>query len=309
MDFRGAARPLTNGDIAKAAKLLRVPEHVIWALRKVEANGKAFSDGRPIVAWEAHVFFRRLPQSKRARAVAARLAHSKWGVISYKLRQSSRYEQIHNALAIDVDAALESASWGSFQIMGFNWKRCGYDSVQAFVQAMTESEGEQLIACCHFIRADRTMHKAMRDGNWAGFAKRYNGPGYAKHDYDGRLMKWVSHFAAKGAEKRLKTEVARRETAPKDDPSGARQEGSEAIKDAGRIGIGVTGLLAMASEWAAEMHFALDEAIEKLSGVKGMAPWVETALVVLVSVSAISLFIHIMRRRSAKKETADVVAG
>ncbi|MFW6028100.1 MAG: N-acetylmuramidase family protein, partial [bacterium] len=238
MDFRGAARPLTQGDIARAAKLLRVPEAVIWALRKVEANGKAFSDGRPIIAWEAHVFYKQLPQSKRARAVAARLAHSRWGVIGYKLRQSSRYQQLHNAMAIDLEAALCSASWGAFQIMGFNFKRCGYGSVQAFVQAMTESEGEQLMACCQFIRADKAMHKALREGDWAGFARRYNGPAYAKHDYDGRLVKWVAHFSAKGSAKRLETEVARR--ADPKDPDGAKRESREAVKDAGRVSVGIT---------------------------------------------------------------------
>ena len=39
-------------------------------------------------------------------------------------------------------AALKSASWGKFQLMGFNYKLCGFNSLQAFVNAMYKNEEE-----------------------------------------------------------------------------------------------------------------------------------------------------------------------
>lgn len=301
MDFRGAARPLDAADVVKASKLLKVSQHVIWAIRKVESAGKAFRNSRPIIAWEAHIFHDRLSDSDRADAIAAGLAHPQWRGVPYLSSQKDRYGQIGRALEIDAEAALMSASWGAYQIMGFNYKRCGFDDVFTFVEAMCESEGQQLVAMANFIKSDRKMWQALKRGDWHGFARRYNGPGYTKTRWVEKLMDWLAHFKAKD----LEDEAARIEREP-EDPHGAGRESREAAKDGGKLAISLTALLAMAGEWFANLHIALDDAIEKLSGVKGMAGWVEGALVVLVSLSAASLFVHIMRRQTAKKEAENV---
>ena len=92
---------------------------------------------------------------------------------------SKEHDRLGQAAAIDRECALQSASWGGFQIMGFHWKTLGYDSIQAFVNAMYKSEGEQLDAFSRFIKADPGMHRALKALDWAEFARRYNGPGYA----------------------------------------------------------------------------------------------------------------------------------
>ena len=92
------------------------------------------------------------------------------------------------AIAIDEEAAISSASWGLFQIMGFNYATCKCDSVQQFVALMKENEGKQLDQFTAFIQSNR-LDTYLRNKDWAGFAKRYNGPAYAENQYDKKLEK------------------------------------------------------------------------------------------------------------------------
>jgi hypothetical protein len=89
-------------------------------------------------------------------------------------------------MALDRQAALGSASWGLFQIMGFHYQKVGFDSVDAYVKAMFQSEGHQLDAFINFIKAAK-LDAHLRAKRWARFAKGYNGPGYAKNQYDKKL--------------------------------------------------------------------------------------------------------------------------
>ena len=97
-------------------------------------------------------------------------------------------------MSLDGQAALESASWGRFQIMGFNFAACGYKSVMAFVRAMYESEGKQLDAFVAFIR-HANLTAALREKRWADFARGYNGPGYAANSYDQKLQAAYEKFS------------------------------------------------------------------------------------------------------------------
>jgi hypothetical protein len=70
--------------------------------------------------------------------------------------------------------------------MGFNAAVCGFAHIDDFVNAMAESEGRQLDAMASFIAANG-LDDALRAEDWADFARRYNGPGYAANAYDTRL--------------------------------------------------------------------------------------------------------------------------
>ena len=70
--------------------------------------------------------------------------------------------------------------------MGFNAEIAGYGDVEALVDAMTVSEDEQLRAMAGEI-THNGLHKALSAHDWPAFARGYNGPGYAKNNYDARL--------------------------------------------------------------------------------------------------------------------------
>jgi hypothetical protein len=106
------------------------------------------------------------------------------------------YIRLTTAESIHRMAALRSASWGMFQIMGFNHKQCGFTSVADYVAAMQRSEGEQLQAFAHFVQHDTSMLNCLQKLDWAAFARAYNGPSYAANKYDERLAAAYKRFSA-----------------------------------------------------------------------------------------------------------------
>ncbi|WP_199898378.1 N-acetylmuramidase domain-containing protein [Methylobacillus glycogenes] len=100
---------------------------------------------------------------------------------------SAEYMRLASAKLVNEDAALESCSWGSYQIMGFHWKKLGYTSVQDFAARMGASEDEQFLAFTRFIKTDAALLKALKAKRWADFARIYNGPNYASNLYDIKL--------------------------------------------------------------------------------------------------------------------------
>lgn len=187
---------LTQDDYSRAAKALDVPVAAIRAVTEVESKGSGFlPDGRPVILFERHIMRHRLLQVGRKdvgdlQTKFPSIVNSKPG--GYK-GGAAEHERLGVAATINRQCALESCSWGLFQIMGFHWKALGYESVQAFVNAVYRSEAGQLDAFVRFIKADQKLLKAIRAQDWKTFAKVYNGPAYDRgdkdptNDYDVRL--------------------------------------------------------------------------------------------------------------------------
>lgn len=195
-DFAGLATPLTEADLEAAAEALGVRVQKVQAVDQVESRGRGFHPDtrRPIILYEPHIFHR-LTGGKFSEAHPD-LSYPTWGTRDYPASQGQRYEQLFAAMALDEAAALKACSWGRFQLMGFNHQPCGFSTVQPFVRSMVRGEGEQLRAFARFIAASPAMHAALRAGDWAGFARRYNGSGFAQHGYDQRLK--VAYAALMG---------------------------------------------------------------------------------------------------------------
>lgn len=71
--------------------------------------------------------------------------------------------------------------------MGFNYEACGHSSVAAFVCALSESESNHLKALVSFMKQSPRLLTAIRQKDWTGIAKNYNGPQYG--DYDVRMSR------------------------------------------------------------------------------------------------------------------------
>lgn len=184
VNFKGPARRLEDLDLPRLGREIGVGEDEIHAVLEVESAGSGFdSQGRPKILFEPHIFYRNLSGTRRDRAVALGLAYPNWGTKPYP---KDSYPRLIEAMKIDETAALKSCSWGLPQILGTNYKMCGYGTVQEMVKAFTESEALQLQAMIHFI-ATAKLDDDLRRHDWAGFARGYNGPSFAKHNYHGRL--------------------------------------------------------------------------------------------------------------------------
>lgn len=175
-------------NFSNAARELDVDEATVRAVAEVESNGKGFlSSGEPKILFERHVFYKRL----KAKGINPDLAppdicSPSAGGYKGGIEEHARLKR---AVLIDRDAALESASWTAFQIMGYHWRLMGYARLQDFINDAYKSEEEHLMMFVRFIKANEAMHAALVNKHWSTFARLYNGPAYAKNNYDVKLEK------------------------------------------------------------------------------------------------------------------------
>ena len=123
------------------------------------------------------------------------MAYPKYGEKPYPKGSDAVYAEIEAACNIDEEAALKSVSWGLGQIMGSNFTIAGCDSVQEMVEQAKESEAKQLQQMANFIRKNGLVDE-LQNKDWAGFAKRYNGPAYQSNQYDVKLASAYERFTA-----------------------------------------------------------------------------------------------------------------
>ena len=185
--------PLGQADFDRAARALGCEEAAIRAVIEVESLGSGFQrDGRPRILFERHCFHR--DTDGRWSGLHPDISSARPG--GYRGGQAE-YDRLTRAMLLDRGAALRSASWGAFQIMGFNHRVVGFDKVADFVAAMVESEARQLDAFIAFIRSNQ-LDAALRAHDWAAFARGYNGRNYRTHRYDEKL---AAAFARHAGEK------------------------------------------------------------------------------------------------------------
>ena len=200
MSFNGPARRLDDIDLPIIGKTIGVGEDPIHAILDTETAGSGFdSYRRPKLLFEPHVFYRLLKGAGKmeqlAKASAMNIAYPKWGTLPYP---KESYSNMSKAFEIDSNLALQSGSWGLGQIMGFNFSLAGYKSVENMVTEFTFDEEYHLKAMIRFIvsaglddelRAlDRATTRTEMLLAAQGFARGYNGAGFAKNQYDVKIV-------------------------------------------------------------------------------------------------------------------------
>lgn len=177
-------KQLNQIDYFRAAEILQCEPAAVYAVREVESSGSGFfPDGRPVILFEAQIFS--MLTGHQFDFTHPNISSPIWNRALYK-GGMLEYDRLKQAKQLNEEAALKSASWGLFQIMGMNHRACGYPDVFSFVKAMFESEANHLMAFVTFIKANQ-LDDELRDRRWTDFAKVYNGPGYAQNQYDAKL--------------------------------------------------------------------------------------------------------------------------
>lgn len=188
------SKKLTDLDLIEAANRLGVDLPSIKAVCEVESRGDGFlPSGDPVILFERHWMYRLLRKRGITPPANSTVAVMKSG--GYEGGQAE-HRRLQRAVELDRDCALQSTSWGLFQIMGFHWKGLGYASLQEFINAMYSGEKGQLDAFVRFIEADKRMHRALKNHDWLTFATAYNGPAQAKNGYAVKLKAAYSKHAA-----------------------------------------------------------------------------------------------------------------
>lgn len=224
--FKGG--DITSQDWDRVATELKCEPEVLMAIAKVESGGRsAFwrlnrGEGAhiPAILYERH-YFSDLTGGKYDSThpdiswpVGYR-KKSKLGTTDKKMHDhkvdaddiyssyATSYLRLINAYRLDPGAALQSCSWGKFQIMGRNFSVCYAESIEEFVSAMSKSELGQIQLLAGFIRnkprawmnpknkglgKEISLWEAVKTNNWKTIAFNYNGPGYATYHYDTKLQ-------------------------------------------------------------------------------------------------------------------------
>lgn len=258
MNFQSKGRPLTRDGLGRVCELLGVAEPAVWAVLRVETHGFGFlQDKRPQILFERHVFHR-LTHGRHDHGNEDICCATPGGYCG----GAGEYGRLERSLCLDRDCALKSASWGIAQIMGFNHQAAGFDSVDAMVAAMVEDEDAQVLAMASFIRSSHLAGALQRE-DWVAFARGYNGPDYAKNDYDTRLAAADAQFRVLLPDLRLRTAQAAltylgNDPGPVDGLRGRRTRAA-LIQFQQRFGLPPTGDLDDGTERALRRHaFAED---------------------------------------------------
>lgn len=206
---------LTSADFSEVAGALGCTVAQIRAVWEVESGGGWFTDVRtdilasdgpggfidgphlPKILFEAHIFDRET--GGRFRASHPNLSSARWNRKLY-VGGPAEWLRLNKAMQLDRRAALRSASVGGAQIMGFNHKLAGFDTVEAFWEAMKVSERAHLDAFAAFIRNNNLLTALRQISNYHAacvpFASGYNGTGYAANAYHIKIAQAHAKWSA-----------------------------------------------------------------------------------------------------------------
>lgn len=197
---------LKESDLAAGAKRLGVSVNVIKAIAEVETQGAGFLDnGKPKILFERHRMYFYLSQefgkSKANYFMTKNPSIVNTATGGYQ-GGSAEHIRLNIAKQIDTECALQSASWGRFQLMGENWKALGYASVQEFVAQHEESEGLQFEAFLRYCETksgtidgkEWKLLDALREENWHVVFSLYNGKNYKKLGYDTKFLRVMNRI-------------------------------------------------------------------------------------------------------------------
>lgn len=207
---------LLPSDFAEVAADLACSVAQIRAVWEVESGGGWFTDVRadilaldgpggfidgpnlPKILFEAHVFDRET--NGRFRQSHPNLSSKAWNRRLY-VGGVGEWQRLYNAMKLDREAALRSASVGGAQIMGFNFDKAGFATVDAYWEAMKTSERAHLQAFAAFIRNSGLL-AALRKistvhADCVTFARGYNGSGYAKNSYHVKIARAYKKWSAR----------------------------------------------------------------------------------------------------------------
>ena len=162
----------------------------VKAVIKVESRGRGFNrEKEPLILFEGHIFWKEL---KKSGFTPSDLVEGNEDIIyphsDYKYYNRPQYPRLEKAKAIDLEAGLKSASYGMFQVMGFNYELAGFESVEDMVDSLSQSEENQLEAFINFLK-NTACYDDLKAKDWASFARHYNGSMYKRNQYDRKLEK------------------------------------------------------------------------------------------------------------------------
>lgn len=189
-------------DLVDTAKVLNIEVEIMMAIAKQESHGGGFfRNGKPKILFERHKMYQHLRDEghnpKELEKLHPNIVNHKPGGYG---PSSTQHQRLEEARKLDEEAAIMSASWGRFQIMGETYKYL-YDTPQELEKAMNASEKQQLKYFAAFVRkkAGGRLLIALRNKRWETVATLYNGDNWRKTNpnYVRNIQNYYAEFKRK----------------------------------------------------------------------------------------------------------------
>lgn len=176
------SKTLTKFQIQTLALEYNIPYDNLRKVLAVESGGYGFDKktGKIIIQFEPSWFKRLFPRWRNDAGIWAKNAVE---------RQPQEWIAFNDAFRVNPIAAMQSASIGILQVMGFWWKKLGFNSVGHMWDFAKESEANQLKLGLMVMKSNPKMYKAIQNSDWETFAYYYNGAQWRKFNYAERLRK------------------------------------------------------------------------------------------------------------------------
>lgn len=178
--------------LAEFAEKYSIEKEKLQAILDIESKANALdNEGFPTVRFECHIFndmntrycdeYRKDDDEKLDCTINS-------GEFFSKVSSETNKEAFLKAKKINSDLAICSSSFGMAQVMGFNYKFVGFNSMDEFYKAMLKKEG-QITAFLNYIRNKEIVFDQLRskDTNWKIVADGYNGAASDANNYATKL--------------------------------------------------------------------------------------------------------------------------
>lgn len=164
---------ISKADITRLAELFKYDPALVKAFIDIEGSGSGFDEytGKIKIQFEPH-HFKKYTGHKIDNGVEG---------------QAQEYKAFNEAFGINPTKAMLSTSWGIMQLMGFNFKVAGYNSVDEMVDDFKKGEYQQVKGALTFVKNTHRIHIAFRRLDFPAMAIGYNGPRYYLNNYDRKL--------------------------------------------------------------------------------------------------------------------------
>lgn len=178
------------------ANRIGVEPEALASFIETESSGYGFDEitGKIIIQFEPIWFRRKEPYAPSGN----------WSLNKVE-RQSKEWLAFNDAWKYNPIAAMESTSIGLGQVMGYHYKRLGYNSVGEMWDDAKSGEDRQIFQMAEFIRTDPILLNAIKRKDWHTVAVRYNGAKYremaekwGREPYNITMRKNYNYFVKKG---------------------------------------------------------------------------------------------------------------
>lgn len=193
-----AKKYVTTDFIIQTSKDYGVDPIMVLALMDNESRESGFlPNTRATVLFERHKFREYLMKVKTPGEVKRLQAQrpdliggpyvAKGGSVNGYIGGERGWGRVDDAMRIDLESAIQACSWGLGQVMGFNWRLVGAESVMDFFTKMMTNEYEQFKLMLGFIVNQPHLVRAFNRKDYTTIAVTYNGRNHAQNRYVPRL--------------------------------------------------------------------------------------------------------------------------